>query len=387
MIANHIPTTVSPFSLAPPFRSFPIAFPFFLFLHFSPFSIHAPIHSPCLAPPTSKSLTLNCILSPSHSSLSPFLTVRLLSRSSGDELLDSPTSHPLDLDDIPSSFQVDDHLSQDELLQAIFQPSIIPERERDSYEKLTPNSIHLSRLKDTYEKKQAYSAIQSLHQRLKIKVDSNLRCLLEDDNLLWDVKVNRLDYILTVADKIGLWPILPRSTSDHTYTFNLDLSKPYRNFKAKYARLGFDPKASILFIGTCRNDDVWLALVPHTFSQGVGCDLPPGYVTGDTRLSTSHYRMVVMFLAAAMASIPDRGFTCHNKYGASLHGSNPDFSMHTNILYVHSYYHMTRESERSDSWYMLILQLYTADPSAQIRGSISLLYLFSNYLFILGMSM
>jgi hypothetical protein len=187
-------------------------------------------------------------------------------------------------------------------------------------------------LKEIYEKKQAHSAIGFLNQRLKIKVDSNLRCLLEEDNLLWDVKVNRLDYILTVADKIGLWPILPRSTTDHTYTFNLDLSKPFKDFKAKYARLGFDPKGSMLYIGTSRNDDVWLGLVPHTFSQGVGRDLPTGYVTGDTRLCTSHYRMVVMFLATAMASIPDRGFTCLNSYGPNPRALHADISMYTNIM-------------------------------------------------------
>jgi len=243
----------------------------------------------------------------------------------------------LDLDEIPSSFQVDDHVSQDELLQAIFQPTIIPENERDPYEKLTPSLIRLSRLKDTYEKKQGHTAIRFLNQRLKIKVDSDLRCLLEDDNLLWGVKVNRLDYILTVADKPGLWPILPNSSSNHTYAFNLDLSKPYRDFKAKYARLGFDPKGSMLLIGTCRNDDVWLALVPHTFTQGISRDLPPGYVTGDTRLSTPHYRILVMFLAVAMASIPERGFTCHNLYAVDLHSSYSDIAIYTNILYVSLY--------------------------------------------------
>lgn len=262
------------------------------------------------------------------------LTIRVFASSSDDELLNTAGQHPLDLDHIPSSFQVDDHVSQDELLQAIFQPSIIPEHERDLYEKLPPHTVRLSWLKDTYEKKRTQLAIESLEKRLKIKVDSALQCVLEDDNLLWDVNVNRLDYIVTVADKIGLWPILPRVTSDHTYTFNLDLSKPYKDFKAKYARLGFDPKGSMLFIGTCRNDDIWLALVPHTFSQGVGRNLAAGFITGDPRLSTSHYRMAVMFFAAALASIPDRGFVCHNKYGINLNSSSSDFSMYTNVLYV-----------------------------------------------------
>jgi hypothetical protein len=245
----------------------------------------------------------------------------------------------LDLDDIPSAFQVDDHLSQDDLLHAIFQPIPIPENERDPYEKLPIKEIRLSQLETWYNMDHAQSAIQSLTRRLKIKIDSRLKCDWEDVNLLWGVRVNHLDYILTVADKIGLWPILPYSQSDHTYTFNIDLSKPYREFKAKYARLGFDPKGSMMFIGTCRNDDVWLALAPRTFAQGIGRDIATGYTTGDARLSTPHYRMLVMFLATAMASIPDRAFTCDDPYGPELHTAQSDFALYTNILYVSSHFH------------------------------------------------
>jgi hypothetical protein len=77
----------------------------------------------------------------------------------------------------------------------------------------------------------------------------------------------------------------------------MDLKKPYQDFKGKYGKFGFDPKGKLLYLGKSRNNNVWLAMGPLMFFKNSGEDIPAGHVTGDTRLSMKHYRMIVMFLA------------------------------------------------------------------------------------------
>ena len=59
-------------------------------------------------------------------------------------------NHLVDIDAITSALEVDDHVSQEELLQALFQSNIIPEAEWDNYEHLPTHSLHLSRLREAY---------------------------------------------------------------------------------------------------------------------------------------------------------------------------------------------------------------------------------------------
>ena len=151
--------------------------------------------------------------------------------------------------------------------------------------------------------------------------------------LLWDLKEHHLNYILTVSADVGFWAATPNVAINHNFVFSLD-PKPYHDFKGKYGKLGFDPKGHMLYIGKCRNDDVWLAMAPWAFVDGSDDNVPAGHVTGDTRLSTPHYRMLVMFFAYHLAFISDRAFTCDNKYGPSLTDANPSFSLYTNIMYV-----------------------------------------------------
>ena len=242
--------------------------------------------------------------------------------------------HPVDIDTIASALEVDDHVSQEDLLRAIFQSNIVPEAERDIFERLPSNSLRLSRLREAYRKKQSSQAIQYLNTRSKIKINTNLQIPSDGDFLLWRLKEHCLDYILAVSGFIGFWAATPNVAVDHNYVLTLDFAKPYRDYKGKYGKLGFDPKSRMLYIGKCKNDDVWLAMAPWAFIDGADEGVPPGHVTGDTRLSQSHYRMVIMFFAYLLKSIPDRGFTCHDPYGVSLDESEPGFGIHTNIMYM-----------------------------------------------------
>lgn len=223
---------------------------------------------------------------------------------------------------------MDDAPTQEDLLRAIFQPSVIPEAERDGFESLRRMTVRLSKLREAYERGQSTKAMGYLDQRTKLKIDADLYIPVEDDRLLWNSKVHRLDYMMTVSDGIGLWAAIPNVPSNHNFMFNMDLKAPYREFKAKYGKLGFDPKGRMLYIGKCRNEDVWLAMAPLKFDD----ELPAGYVTGDSRLTTRQYRMLVMFLAKALMSIRDRGFTCDDPYGVALTGKDADFDFYTNVM-------------------------------------------------------
>jgi hypothetical protein len=270
-----------------------------------------------------------------YRSLSLSLSSRLqLNLSYSHDPDDDLRDQPLDVDHIASALEADDPVTQEELLRAIFQANVIPEAERDSFERLKPVSLRLSRLRDAYMKKQYMQAIQFLDNRTKIKVDSDLQVDPNDDRLLWSLNDHRLDYLLTVSSSIGLWAATPRIQSDHNFALNLDFHQPYRNFKGKYGKLGFDPKERMLYIGRSKNDEVWLAMAPWTFLDGMADDVPPGHLTGDTRMSTPHYRMLVMFFAYILSSLEDRPFTCDDPYGPSVFNSNPNLSLYTNIMYV-----------------------------------------------------
>ena len=227
---------------------------------------------------------------------------------------------------------MDDAYTQDDVLRDLFQGGIVPENEQDQFESLPLRNIRLSRLKDIYTNKQLSEAIRYLDYRCKIKIDPDMQVPFDDKDIFWGLREHRLDFLLTVSASIGLWAATPNVLVDHNYMFNLDFGKPYRDFKGKYGKIGFDPKGRFLFLGKSRNDDVWLARAPLSFFGNTSEDLAAGHVTGDTRLATKHYRMLVMFFAHILSRLADRAFTCINMYGISLTDANPCFFIHTNIL-------------------------------------------------------
>ena len=74
-----------------------------------------------------------------------------------------------------------------------------------------------------------------------------------------------IDYHLTVTNSVRLLSILPKAESSHTFEFEMDLKKLYRDFKGKHAMLGFDPTGRMLYVGRCKNEDIYLAMVSDEF--------------------------------------------------------------------------------------------------------------------------
>lgn len=219
--------------------------------------------------------------------------------------------------------EAEHHVSQEELLLGILQGSQVPLAERDLYQKLPQTSLRLSKLRDIYNKKQYLQAIRLLGYRSRIHVDSDLIFKPDDDMLMWKMKHHHLDYAMAVSGELRLWATIPNVDSDHTFSLKLNLSQPNRSFNNKYGKLGFDPKGRMLYIGQCRNDDIWLAFCPWATLDHAADEVEAGYCTGDTRLSTAHYRMTVMFFAKALSWLSDRGFTLAADYEINLDGPDP----------------------------------------------------------------
>jgi hypothetical protein len=81
--------------------------------------------------------------------------------------------------------EVDDPVAQEDLLRAIFQANVVPEAEKDAFERINPISLPLSRLRDCYVKRQSRWAIQYLDCRAKIKIDPEMRIEFDSDRVLW----------------------------------------------------------------------------------------------------------------------------------------------------------------------------------------------------------
>jgi hypothetical protein len=98
--------------------------------------------------------------------------------------------------------------------------------------------------------------------------------------------------------------MMPNQHTLHTYEFELNVSRPDRQFTAKFAKLGFDPVGCMLWIGRSPNaEDVWLAWALNNALDGTEGDVTAGMSSGDSTMSEAHYRRVVMFLANCIAGI------------------------------------------------------------------------------------
>ena len=107
-----------------------------------------------------------------------------------------------------------------------------------------------------------------------------------------------------VANCIGLSPLLPNAALGHRFCFEMDLKMNILDFKGKHTMLGFDPAGSMLFIGHCNHENVFLAMAPKQFFRG--CFIPSklGCSSGSSVLSTCHYRQIIIMFAHFLSKIP-----------------------------------------------------------------------------------
>ncbi|KAG2130918.1 hypothetical protein DEU56DRAFT_914676 [Suillus clintonianus] len=222
---------------------------------------------------------------------------------------DQDEPRPFDLADVPASVEAEDALPQSQ----IFRVSL-----HDPGWSHVPPVVPGSRQR-TFKKGDKAAAINLLHRRSLLRFDNDLCYDNEDQMLLWDASNHFLDFCLIVGGSIGLHALLPNKLVDHTFSIALNLCLPSRLFCPKFGKLGFDPTGCMMAIGTGPACQFWLAFCPQENLDDLdianNVPLLSERQHGDTRLSSSHFRMAVMFMAYALSRIPNLPIYVMHHYG------------------------------------------------------------------------
>lgn len=246
----------------------------------------------------------------------------------------SPNVGMGDLGAIAVGLAASDPISQFEQQAAMFQ-RIHTEAAGDieqAYARLQTSRVALSALKDAYNGQTHVTPLKAMTAKSSLKIDDDLVHSPTVDRLLWKATTHFLDYLLAVSSKQGLWATLPNIAQDHNYNIQIDLNRHYQRFHGKHGKLGFDPGGSMLYLGKCRSDEVWIACASKDIISGACEPVAAGICTGSTQLSTRHYRMIIDFLATCLASIPGKSFICFRPYQVPLDTPSVNWEQYNNIM-------------------------------------------------------
>ena len=219
-----------------------------------------------------------------------------------------PSKGPTDATEIPDAFASDSPINQetqqDEVLNEII--GTVPVK-TDSFADMKRGILKLSEMKKLYNRSSKH-AIDKLSQRWRIEIDDDMRLRVGTGKVLMDTDETMLDYTLIVAKCMGLVALIPNMVTANQFIFEMDLKKPYREFKGKHGLVGFDTKGRMLYIGKCMNEDVFLAMAPRSFVANEQEPRPAGYSSGSSRMSTRHSRMVTLMLLHFLPKTRHRSF-------------------------------------------------------------------------------
>ena len=219
-----------------------------------------------------------------------------------------------DVSAAPSHLYVEDSLAQSVTLAAACLDNALQQDQVERFHSQSKKRRPLSYFEDLYTKKDSFRALRTLTQRTEINFDTGEYTTHHtDDSLAWAVEAHFLDLKICVGDGLGLAAMLPNIGTHHALEFRLELRYRMRRFQAKYAKLGFDPTHSMLWIGrSSSGEDSWLAWVPTNIMDEDGVKVGSG--KEDTTMSEKHYRMAVMFLAEMLRRIGHRDIIVMTQY-------------------------------------------------------------------------
>lgn len=174
----------------------------------------------------------------------------------------------------------------------------------------------LSFMEGTFSRGNRRTAMEILAKRHEIEWrNSEYHVRADDPMLTWQVDQHYIDMTICVARGLGLRMLLP-NTRDHDFSFDFDFRQKHIRFSAKFAKLGFDPKASFLWIGRSRSEDVFIAWAPNdTVYTESSDDTNTGRASdGSTRLNDKHYFITVMLFAFMIKKLGHRGIWVDEEY-------------------------------------------------------------------------
>ncbi|KAG0697442.1 hypothetical protein DFH29DRAFT_1003759 [Suillus ampliporus] len=216
---------------------------------------------------------------------------------------------PFNLDDIPVVQEVDDEdaVPQEAIFDGLFLHQEGAQGDGPTWEQTPVTTLNLSSLERMFRINDRSSAIKLLHRRVNVTLDPELKLRTDDPKLLWKGSKHFLDFILVVSGKIGLHAFLPKTLADHNFSLTLNLRLQCRQFRPKFGKLGFDPTGSMMAIGDGQSTELWLGFCPVGNIEDIELANESPLLSekhGDTRLTSIHYRMGVMFLACILSQIP-----------------------------------------------------------------------------------
>lgn len=219
---------------------------------------------------------------------------------------------PFDLAHIPDTLSIDDSPAQNAALQAvIFAPDSDTDEETRFHAKV-PITKSLSYFQKIYDQNETHLALDLITKRMKVDYRSDRYLTPTDSNAIaWDINSHYLDMMVCVGNGLGLGAIMPNQAINSLYQVDLDFGHRTRNFHTKHAKLGFNPKNAMLWVGqTPSREDIWIAWIPKLRID----DNEQDDDSKNTILSERHYRATVLFFADMLSKIPYRDIIVRDQY-------------------------------------------------------------------------
>jgi hypothetical protein len=239
---------------------------------------------------------------------------------------------PHDIAELANDLKDPDSVDPQEVYNAICDIAS-PDTAHDAYLRLPVVNVPLSSLGSTYSQSDERRALQRLRQRSNLLIDPPCTIDVDDPDFCFSVNNSFLDFFMVIGKTLGIQVFIPTNPTP-MFTVTLDLHVPIKQFNAKYGNLGFNPTGSMLYVGHASSEDLWIAMVPHSFHEQEFASFHLQGSHGDTRLSAPHYRILVTFFADVLSKVDNRPFLLHKPYGIDLNSAEPQFSRMTNIMYV-----------------------------------------------------
>jgi hypothetical protein len=240
----------------------------------------------------------------------------------------------INLEAVEPALNADDGEEQSAVMEGLNR--YLPPSQRRQYEDVPERRVLLSRFYREYASGASRYAVRMLQDKIQVQIDPEFIVDPDEDRIYWNNSTHYLDFIAAVSNTPGLWAAVPKTATDHTYNFRLDLRQPTKMFSPKFVKTGYDMEGRLLYIGNCRNEDIYLAMCPKEIQDGEGADVPPGTCSGSPRMSTSHYRIIAAFIAFALSALANHNFiiygTVERLYELDLEDSRPNFSQYSNVL-------------------------------------------------------
>ncbi|KAG6370141.1 hypothetical protein JVT61DRAFT_12447 [Boletus reticuloceps] len=240
-----------------------------------------------------------------------------------DEHLADDGNH--DATEVPLRLSADDALLQRDVEAAVYDHATQLTRAEHiaMFNDAPISNTPFATLRRLCERKDVKGALQLLSGRHRLEIDPDLVVDTSEPHIIPSVGPHFLDLVMYVGARRGLDATLPYDRIDHTWSCRLNFSGIHRLWPdSKATRLPFDHHGRMMSIGTRKEEQIWIAMVPnewlvpdHPFNaSGVWPRLPDP----TSAMSHKHALMLVMFFAHTFHAMQLRDFVCREQYPQTL---------------------------------------------------------------------